>query len=239
MFKNIKFIWTILILQIWLNIMKIRGGKYGDITNPLNSNLSTKLVEVKIYVSPIAKNAYSVRGKSFEDMVYFVIGELERSVNSYLVKLDHPFVIKWKPLFQTEIPPGIDPDKCDVDLVSIGSILNILNMDDSMTSSILILSCSASSYNDAMIVAGLLTPYISHMLSTQCSVRTVLFFEAEEAKFISVMATGLVKAAAVGVLNPLMFEEIIDGDQGVRYEIRVSNDALEQLKNNRCFFSRI
>lgn len=198
---------------------------------------ATKIVKFKLYVTANAREAFLKKGRTVEESLNSVISELETTLDTFLLQLDTPMKIKFEPLFTTELPPGIDLDKCGTDLIEIGDMLNFFNDDDSLTSTIAILSCRADAYNDAFTTVGQKVPYVGHNISTECTTRTVIFLETEEPKFLSVFSTALIRAAGVNLLNPLVFEEVTDGDQGVRYEIRVSNDTINAIKQNRCFYS--
>lgn len=203
----------------------------------LCNDVAKKIIKFKVYISPNGRESFLRKGRTIEDSVNSVILELETTLDTFLSQIENSIKVKFEPIFSTELPPGVDLDKCDTDLITIADMLNTFNQDDSMTSSIVILSCKAQPYNDAFRVVGQKVPYITHSISTECTTRTAVFLETEEPKFLSVFATALIRAAGINILNPLLFEEVTDGDQGVRYEIRVSNDTIDAFRQNRCFYS--
>lgn len=205
-------------------------------SNPPAVAFMTKVVDFNFYISPYAIQSYRSKGHSIEEFVEIIKDDLEHALNSLLVQSSTPMSIKFNPIFYTETPGGIDLDKCGLSMTEIGSMLNAFNMSDPHISSIVVMSCDASPYNEVFNTKGLEVPYVSHNLSIECSTRIAVFFENEEPKFKSVIATAMMKAAGVLTLNPLKFEEITDGDQGVRYEIRATADAIKGLKENKCFF---
>merc|ERR1711915_582405 len=197
----------------------------------------TKVIKYKFYISPYAEAKYSSDGKDIEDLVNYVSAELERALNLYLEKSDRPTTISFQPSFIKEIPPGIELDKCDTNVIELGNTLNQFLMETSDTSVIAMLSCESRPYEDAFRVAGQEVPYITHEVSPLCTTRTLLFMETEQPKFLSALSTALMRAAGVNVVNPLMFEEVTNGDEGVRYDIRTSNESMERIKENRCFYN--
>lgn len=210
----------------------------GETMNVLPSaETMTKVVKYKFYISPYAEAKYFSDGKNIEDLVNYVSSELERALNLYLEKSDRPTMISFEPLFIKEIPPNIELDKCDTNLIELSNTLNSLLMETSDTSVIAMFSCSSTPYDDSFRVAGQEVPYITHELSPLCTTRTLLFMETEQPKFLAALSTALMRAAGVNVLNPLMFEEVTNGDEGVRYDIRVSNESMERIKENRCFYN--
>lgn len=212
---------------------------------PISTNMNvlpsadtmTKIVKYKFYISPFAEAQYFNEGKSIEDLVNFVSSELERALNLYLEKSDRPTMITFEPVFIKEIPPNIELDKCDTNLIELANILNNLLMETSDSSVIAMFSCSSTPYEDAFRIIGQEVPYLTHELSPLCTTRTLLFMETEQPKFLAALSTALMRAAGVNVINPLMFEEVSNGDEGVRFDIRVSNESMERIKENRCFYN--
>lgn len=197
----------------------------------------TKVVKYKFYISPYADAKYLTEGKNIEDLVNYVSSELERALNLYLEKSDRPTTISFEPSFIKEIPPTIELDKCDTNLIELGNTLNSFMMETSDTSIIAMFSCKSTPYDDAFKVVGQEVPYITHSMSSLCTTRTLIFMETEQPKFLAALSTALMRAAGVNVINPLMFEEVTNGDEGVRYDIRVSNESMEGIKENRCFYN--
>ncbi|KRH92234.1 hypothetical protein M153_9388000842 [Pseudoloma neurophilia] len=223
---------NILVVLTLLNIFKC------DNTNVLPSaDTMTKVIKYKFYISPFAEAKYYNEGKNVEDLVNFVSSELERALNLYLEKSDRPTTIVFEPLFIKEIPPNIELDKCDTNLIELANILNNLLMETSDTSVIAMFSCPSLPYKDTFNTTGQEVPYITHELSPLCTTRTLLFMETEQPKFLAAVSTALMRAAGVNVSNPLMFEEVSNGDEGVRFDIRVSNESMERIKENRCFYN--
>nr|AAT12336.1 hypothetical protein [Antonospora locustae]API85832.1 spore wall protein [Antonospora locustae] len=198
---------------------------------------ATKVVNFKLYISPDGRDAFLRKGRTIEESVEGAISKLEETLDTFMLHFGDPIKVKFKPTYATELPVGVDLDKCDRDIISISDMLNNFNRDDSLSSSIIIMSCNAYPYNDAFRVVGQKVPYITHSISALCTTRTVIFLETEEAKFLSVFTTALVRAAGINITNPLLYEEVIEGDRGVHYEIRVSSDTIESFKDNRCFYS--
>lgn len=196
----------------------------------------TKLVKFKFYISPYATARFLEEGRRIEDLVHYVASELERSINLYLEKSDRPVSIVFKPLFVREIPADIELDKCDTNMLELASMLNTFNKETSDISIVAVKSCDSKPYDDVFITRGQEVPYITHSLSSKCTTRTLIFLETEESKFLAALSTAIIRAAGVDVLNPLMFEEVINGDEGVRYDIRASNEAMQKITQNMCFY---
>lgn len=202
-----------------------------------SADTMTKVVKYKFYISPRAEARFFNDGKNIEDLVSYVSSELERALNLYLEKSDRPTMITFEPLFIKEIPPNIELDKCGTNLIDMANTLNSFLMETSDTSVIAMSACSSLPYDKNFRVSGQEVPYITHELSPLCTTRTLLFMETEQPKFLSALSTALMRAAGVNILNPLMFEEVTNGDEGVRYDIRVSNESMERIKENRCFYN--
>lgn len=205
-----------------------------------------KTVKVKVYISPKGREEFMKKGILVESLVESATDKLEDTLDTFLLDQANPVKIIFDPTFSSELPQGISLDNCDgIDIDSVADMLNEFNRQDSMTPSIIILSCKADpdlhmvneeSKNEAFKAVGQKVPYVNHSISSRCSTRTAIFLETEKPKFLSVFATALIRAAHVNILNPLIFEEVTNGDEGVRYEIRVSNDTVDQLKQDRCFY---
>lgn len=198
---------------------------------------ATKIVNFKLYISPDGREAFLRKGRTIEESVEEAISKLEETLDTFMLGFGNPIKVRFKPTYATELPAGVDIDKCDRDIISISDMLNSFLKDDSLSSSIVIMSCNAYPYNDAFRVVGQKVPYITHSISSLCTSRTVIFLETEEAKFLSVFTTALVRTAGINITNPLLYEEVIEGDRGVHYEIRVSSDTIESFRDNRCFYS--
>lgn len=213
----------------------------GHINSSMNvlpsADSMTKLIRFKFYISPYAEAKYFNEGKTVEDLVHYVSAELERAINAHLEKSDRPITITFEPVFIKEIPPSIELDKCDANMIELGNILNSLLMETSDQSVIAMFSCPSAPYEEAFRVAGQEVPYMTHELAPLCTTRTLLFMETEAPKFLAALSTALMRAAGVSVTNPLMFEEVSNGDEGVRSEIRVSNESMEKITENRCFYN--
>jgi hypothetical protein len=198
---------------------------------------SLKVIPVKIFISPAGRLEFITHGTTIEEMVAKTTTALEMALNVYLLKLMPPMKVKYVPTFETETPLNVDLDRCDTNLMEITDMLNLFNIDDSRTSEIIFLNCKGMAYIETFRKMGLRVPYITQSLSTQCTTRTAIFIETEKPKFLSVFSTALVKAAGIPSLNPLSFEEVGSGDNGVKYEIRVSNDTVTAFKDNACFYT--
>lgn len=197
----------------------------------------TKVVRFQFYISPYARTRYINENRKVEDLVQFVASELERALNLYLEKSDRPVTISFVPIFIREIPPEIELDRCDTNMLELGTMLNSFNLETSDTSIIAVLSCDSKPYEGVFITREQEVPYITHTLSSQCTTRTLIFLETEEPKFLAAVSTAMIRAAGVDVLNSLLFEEVINGDSGIRYDIRVNNETMEKIKENRCFYN--
>ncbi|ELQ74926.1 hypothetical protein THOM_2172 [Trachipleistophora hominis] len=200
-------------------------------------DIMTKVVRFHFYISPYARARYINENRKVEDLVQFVAAELERALNLYLEKSDRPVNITFVPIFVREIPPEIELDKCDTNMLELATTLNNFNLETSDTSIIAVLSCDSRPYEGVFITRGQEVPYITHSLSSQCTTRTLIFLEIEEHKFLAALSTAMIRAAGVDVLNPLLFEEVINGDAGVRYDIRVNNETMDKIKENMCFYN--
>lgn len=196
-----------------------------------------KVVNVRFLMSENLRQKYLAKGYEIEDKILKFTDELEKTLDKDLLSLETPMTIKFVPSFSTELPPGVDLDKCGTDMIELGDKLNFINEDDSLSSAIAIFSCKSDPYNNTFEVSGLKVPYITHTLTTECTTRTLIFAETEQPKLKAVVTTALIKAAGVLMKNPLIFEEVNDGDNGVTYEIRVNSGVIESLASNECFYS--
>ncbi|KAG0419918.1 Spore wall protein [Dictyocoela roeselum] len=204
----------------------------------VEKNMVHKIVEFKFVASPNTYKRFIEENKrGLQETVRYTIGELESALNGLLTRSETPMKITFNPIFDLEVPPDISLDTCGSDTVRLGSILNSFNVDDSKTSLIVMLGCRSEPYKLNFSAVGVEVPHITHTLTTECTTRTLIFLEMEGPKQLSAISTALMRAAGVTAKNPLMFEEANDGDQGVRYEIQASTEAIDQLRENWCFVS--
>ncbi|KAG0441721.1 Spore wall protein [Dictyocoela muelleri] len=204
----------------------------------VEKNMMNKIVEFKFVASPTTYQQFILNNnQDIRETVRYTIGELESALNGLLTRSETPMKISFNPIFDLEVPPGISLDTCGGDTVRLSSILNSFNVDDPNTSVIAMLGCKSDPYKDNFISVGVEVPHITHYVTTECTTRTLIFLELEMPKQLSALSTAMMRAAGVTAKNPLIFEEVNDGDQGVRYEIHATSEAIDQLRENWCFFS--
>lgn len=222
------------------------------VDHQINSGISTKTntvfktIRVKVYATQKGRKEFLKKGILLDHMIQATTDKLEDALDTFLLDQANPVKIVFDPVFSSDLPESVDLDNCEgISIDSISRMLNEFNNQDSMTPTIVIMSCKADpdfhnvndeSKSEAFKSVGQKVPYVNHSISARCATRTAIFLETERPKFQSVFATALVRAAHVNILNPLIFEEVTNGDLGVRYEIRVSNDTIDSLRQDRCFY---
>ncbi|KAF7682433.1 Spore wall protein [Astathelohania contejeani] len=214
---------------LYILIQCLLGGVLGE------SDIERRVVNVKFYISALARDFYMNKNMNFEVITLDAIVKLEMALNDALGKqTDHAINIKFNPTFELDVPPGINLDKCGADAIELASMLDSLNQYDSESSAIAVFTCDARPYYGIFKKVGSEIPYITHTVSTECTTRTLIFLEDELQKLKSVLITALIRAMGVNLLTPAKFEEVLGGDQGVDYALLISNDTFDAIRRESC-----
>lgn len=196
-----------------------------------------KVIKYKFYITEQSRADFATKNVPIEDAINDVTINLESAINKVLRHTDPPMEVKWTILPQTEVLNYADLGKCGASMSELANILNDYFMNDSETSTIAMFDCDSDNYIDIFKSAGLFEPYVTHIISTVCTTRTLIFFEPENDKFTSMFGTALLKAAGIRHPNPLKLEEVTNGDNGKELVLTLHDEAMKQLKETHCYSS--
>lgn len=194
-----------------------------------------KIIDYKFYITEQSRKDFATKNSPIENAMDEVTLDLEAAINKVLMKSDPPMQVKWNLIPQSEIVSHADLGKCGMNMKELSAILHRYFEYDSETSSIAMYDCDSDAYVDLFRSSGLYSPYVTHVLSTVCTTRTLIFFEPESDKFTGMFGTALLKAAGIRHPNPLKLEEVTNGDTGKNLILTVHDEAMKQLKESTCY----
>lgn len=198
-----------------------------------------KELSVKIYFSSLYKEYESKEGEDLDKMVLSVVSDTEEKLNSYTTVGRNPVQIVFKPEISYQLPKDIPLDGCykkDTDLVNV---LNVLNTFEPDINSIVILNCNAQAYHDLFALREINTPIVTLDSNILCPKRVLIFVETDNEEFLKSMATALISVAGAKVNNPVDITKVLAGDDGIKFKISIKSDAIEEIRRNVCFLSKI
>lgn len=194
-----------------------------------------KIIDYKFYITNTSRTDFEAKYTDIENVIMEITSKLEDAVNKNLMHADPPMQVKWNIIPQSEIVSQADLGKCGMNMKELVSILHKYFDYDSETSAIAMYDCDSQAYIDLFNSVNQNIPYITHNVSTVCTTRTLIFFEPESDKFASMFGTALLKAAGIRHPNPLVLEEITDGDRGKFLSYSVIDESIKQLQETSCY----
>lgn len=194
-------------------------------------------IPVELYISDSGRDAFLSKGKSIEAIADDVATKLETKINEQVSadknspdKRPYKFIIN----VASMMPHGVDLDMCGDRTVSFVNDLNIVTNERPGTSVILFYTCNSNVYNPEFKKAGQDTPLIVQRVSTECSNKIATFVEPEPMKIEAILANALFAAAGSPLDNAVAFEEVADGNDGFKRDIRITNEGFLAL-SGACY----
>lgn len=204
-----------------------------------DSAASVRKIPVKFYSSEAYVKYLTKHGKSLNSMINDVIASTQIAINNGTVKHPKSTRVEFKPIFEYDLPVGVNLDECGVSESSFGNILNSFYQEDPETPTVAILNCSSDAYEETFSKLGINIPNVSHNINFNCSKRILTFVEVELPNFMASITAALLKIAGVKDENPVKFEEIDGGDSGIRYDMKISNSAIKEIAEAECYRHRL
>lgn len=131
----------------------------------------------------------------------------------------------------------LDDTICEGSMTTITSVLNKINVTDAASHYIVLLPCSSNNYVNVFNSVHVDIPLVQHKISVECSNRIAIFQERESKYLLASFGNAILKVLGAPMDDYAKLTTTNTGDAGVTSHLTVSEEAIHQILNSKCFFN--